>query len=492
MAPGSRLISLTQLKPPFDTVHAPLAYWAQTKPHAVAIDDGVTRLDFAELARQVAVRAAALKQSSSSAVCWVDDETHDAADNAAPLLLNFLSIIAAGRTAAVSDPDWPPSVREQIFARVAAGVGAEIAPTIATASTPFYIGFTSGSSGLPKGFRRNHGSWTSSFDICLKSFGAGATMLVPGRLSHSTFLFGALLGLWSGAGIRLQSRFSPTAALETLARKGNDGAGAMIAVPSQLILMLDLAQRRALSPMPDVQLLMIGGAPWTRARTPELQALFPQARIIEFYGASETSFIAWTDSDSTLPDHVVGKPFSNVEVRIDAPESNTPGLIYVRSPMVFKDYVTLNEQTDQPALLRDGDWMSVRDVGHLDEQGRLHLLGRQQRMLLAQGKNLFPEEVESVLAAHPAVNAASVQGIPDAVRGVQVAVLLQLNEAVSADTLSAWCRERLEPYKIPRRFYVCEDWPLTPSGKSDHKQLAQLLQLLQLLDAPGIPALRPL
>ena len=474
---------MIRLRPTFDTVHASLTHWAEVTPHTIAIDDGVTRLDFAELAGQVAVRAQRLNQSHPQAVCWVDDVPES--ENAAPLLLSFLSIIFANRTAAVGDPDWPPSVREQIFARVAAGVGAETAPAVATAATPFYIGFTSGSSGLPKGFRRNHGSWTSSFDICLESFGAGAgaTMLVPGRLSHSTFLFGALLGLWSGAGIRLQSRFSPMAALDMLAR---GEAGALIAVPSQLILMLDLAQRRALPPMPDVQLLMIGGAPWTRARTPELQALFPRARIIEFYGASETSFIAWTDSDSALPDHVVGKPFSNVEVRIDAPAPNTPGLIYVRSPMVFKDYVTLTEQSDQPALLRDGDWLSVRDVGHLDEQGRLHLLGRQQRMLLAQGKNLFPEEVETVLAAHPAVRAASVQGIPDAVRGVQVAALLQLNDAVSADTLGAWCRERLEPYKIPRRFYVCNDWPLTPSGKSDHKQLAQLL------DAPGMPALQPL
>ncbi|WP_155835142.1 AMP-binding protein [Herbaspirillum sp. RV1423] len=470
---------------PFDTVHAPLAHWAATKPHAVAIDDGVTRYDFSTLAQQVAARAAALKQSRSPAVCWVDD-----APDATPQLLSFLSIIAADRTAAVGDPDWPPAMRAQILARVAAGIGAETAPATANATTPFYIGFTSGSSGLSKGFRRSHGSWTSSFDICLETFGegAGTTMLVPGRLSHSTFLFGALLGLWSGAGIRLQSRFSPTAALESLACGGDDGASAMVAVPSQLILMLDLAQRRALPPMPGVRLIMIGGAPWNRARTPELRRLFPQARIIEFYGASETSFIAWTDSDSALPDHVVGRPFSNVEVRIDAPTPGAPGLIYVRSPMVFSDYVTLAQQPDQPALLRDGDWLSVRDVGHLDEHGRLHLLGRQQRMLLAQGKNLFPEEVESVLAAHPAVAAASVQGIADAVRGVQVAALLQLNAPVGAAALSAWCRERLEPYKIPRRFYVCNDgcWPLTPSGKSDHKQLALLLA------EHGMPTLRPL
>ncbi|MCW5300013.1 o-succinylbenzoate--CoA ligase [Herbaspirillum lusitanum] len=466
--------------PVFDTVHAPLAHWAEATPRTVAIDDGVTRLDFAALAQQVAARAAALRQSHPSAVCWVDD-----VPDAAAQLLDFLAILAAGRTAAVSDPDWPPAVREQILARVAAGVGAETALAKTTSSSPFYIGFTSGSSGLPKGFRRSHGSWTSSFDICLESFGAGAaaTMLVPGRLSHSTFLFGALLGLWSGAGVRLQSRFAPGPALDTLACSGDQGAGAMVAVPSQLILMLELAQRRKLPAMPGVQLLMIGGAPWNRARTPELRQLFPQARIIEFYGASETSFIAWTDSDASLPDHVVGRPFSNVEVRIDATAPDIPGLIYVRSPMVFTDYVTLRDSDEQPALLRDGDWLSVRDVGHLDERGRLHLLGRQQRMLLAQGKNLFPEEVESVLTTHPAVAAASVQGIADAVRGVQIAALLKVTDPVSPEALVAWCRERLEPYKIPRRFYTCNDWPLTPSGKTDHKQLAQRL------DDPAMPTL---
>ena len=274
----------------------------------------------------------------------------------------------------------------------------------------------------------------------------------------------------------MQSRFSATAALDTLAR---GDARAMVAVPSQLILMLDLAQRRNLPAMPQVSLLMIGGAPWTRARTPELQALFPQARIVEFYGASETSFIAWTDSDSSLPDHVVGHPFSNVEVRIDSATPHTPGLIYVRSPMVFSDYVTLTGD-QQSALLRDGDWLSVRDVGHIDQQGRLHLSGRQQRMLLVQGKNLFPEEVENLLATHPAVISASVQGVADPVRGAQVSALLQLRTPVSASALTAFCRERLEPYKIPRRFYLCENWPLTPSGKSDHKALAQQLATGQL------------
>jgi long-chain acyl-CoA synthetase len=223
---------------------------------------------------------------------------------------------------------------------------------------------------------------------------------------------------------------------------------------------------------------LISGAPWPRARTADLQALFPQARIVEFYGASETSFIAWADSDAALPHSAVGRPFANVQLRIDAAGDDAQaGLIYVRSPMVFDDYVTLAPGQDGSAVLRDGDWLSVRDMGHVDAQGFLHLRGRQQRMFTVQGKNLFPEEVEHVLAAHPAVAAVSVQPMPDALRGQQPVAVLQLREpdALHAAALTAWCRTRLEPYKTPRRFYLCPDWPRTPSGKTDHPQLARWL-----------------
>lgn len=464
--------------PDCTTIHAALTHWARQQPHRIALDDGAVRLDFAALAQQVAVRAAALEQANAPAICWVD-----ASATVAVQLISFLAILSANRSAAVSDPDWPPAMHAQIARRIPADP--IHAPAPATANSAFYIGFTSGSSGLPKGFRRTHGSWIHSFAICRQTFGDSvcSTMLSPGRLSHSTFLFGALLGLWSGAGTRLQTRFAAAAALNTLARRD---AQAITAVPSQLLMMLELAQRRRLPAMPGVRLVLIGGAAWNRARTPELQQLFPNARLIEFYGTSETSFIAWTDSASNLPDQVVGQPFANVELRIDAMDAIDsrdaapaaalmPGLIYVRSPMVFSDYVLLAQAAAQPALLRDGDWLSVRDVGYLDEQGRLHLLGRQQRMLLTQGKNLFPEEVESVLAAHPAVAAASVQGSADAMRGMQVVALLQLHAPVSSAELRAWCQARLEAYKAPRRYYTCADWPLQASGKTHHQQLAQYL-----------------
>jgi len=452
--------------PGFATVDAPLAHWARSRPDAIAIDDGRRSLTFAGLAAAVQARAAALARVAAPEIVWVNDSA-----DVPTRLVDFLGIVASGRCAAVGDPDWPSAVRARIVASVAQGRATMGPPG---PDTPFYIGFTSGSTGRPKGFRRNHRSWAESFRVCVEEFGDGAAtrVLAPGRASHSLFLFGMLLGLWTGEGVVVQEQFSAPRTLESLAR---GQASCLVAVPSQLLVMLELAKRRKRAPIPGVRHIMISGARWMRHRTPALRALFPQARIVEFYGASEASFIAWTDADPDLPAQAVGRPFSNVELDIrNAREPGGPGLIYVRSPMLFMDYVGGDDET---AALRDGDWLSVRDMGYLDDAGRLCLVGREKRMIVTQGKNLFPEEVETVLAAHPGVAAVSVHGVPDALRGMQVVAVVEPapGATVHASELTAWCRARLEAYKAPRRYYVCDRCPLTASGKTDHAALTARL-----------------
>jgi acyl-CoA synthetase (AMP-forming)/AMP-acid ligase II len=333
---------------------------------------------------------------------------------------------------------------------------------------------------------RHHQSWTHSFRACLDEFGpdAGSCILAPGKDSHSLFLFGMLLGLWSGGGVVVQAQFSAARALDTL-REGLTPC--LVAVPSQLMLMLEVAKRRGGAPIDAVRLILISGSRWIRARTPELRALFPCARIIEFYGASETSFIAWMDTDDTIPLQVVGRPFKNVDVQIrdntsggDNQKGEGLGLIYVRSPMVFMGYVG-GGADDNTAAIRDGDWLSVRDLGYLDAQGRLCLVGRQNRMIVTKGKNLFAEELETILETHPAVASASVHGVDDPLRGRQIVAVLKLKQGLaelppSPLQLSAWCRQSLETYKAPRQYLVCQDWCLTASGKTDHPALAQRLR----------------
>jgi long-chain acyl-CoA synthetase len=470
----------------FETLLQPLAHWAQQRPHDLALADEQRQWSYAQLQQLVAQRALALQQARAPRECWVGSSP--AGWHSADALIDFLAIIASGRCAAVADPDWPPALRAALQPSLSQAP-ADLPPP--GPLTPFYIGFTSGSSGRPKGFRRHHRSWTASLHAAFQTFGpaAASRVLAPGRLSHSLFLFGMLQGLCSGAGVHVQQQFSAPRALDTLAR---DQARCLVAVPSQLQLMLTLAERRKLAPIAHTELILISGARWLRARTPALQQLFPQARIIEFYGASETSFVAWTEADAQLPPEVVGHPFDQVEIAIhDAPAPGQDGLLFVHSPMLFMDYAgPAPEGDDASAALRHTDaqgrtWLSVRDMGHLDAQGRLCLAGRQQRMIVTQGKNLFPEEVEAVLMSHPAVAAASLQALPDDLRGQRLLACVQLTpdthpplRPASFDPapLVEWCRQRLEPYKVPRQFQLCKDWPLTASGKTDHRQLASWLR----------------
>ncbi|MEG1770831.1 MAG: AMP-binding protein, partial [Comamonas sp.] len=405
----------------FDLVHGPLAHWSRVQPDAVALSNGLEQLGFAQLQARVASQAAALRARQAPATVLLDGS-----GSGLERIVDFLAVVASGRCAAVADPEWPAAVQQQIAAQFA-----ELAPVDMPEpgpETPFYIGFTSGSSGLPKGFRRHHRSWTESFRVSAQDLGEAATQRVyaPGRLSHSLFLFAALWGLWSGAGVEIQERFS---AGRALARLHSGAFPVLVAVPSQLQLMLEWAQRRQAPPVDGVALLLISGARWMRERTPALQALFPKARIVEFYGASEASYIAWMDADPQAPAQAVGRPFSNVRLHIGADpltdksdNAGKPGLIWVRSPMLFIDYVG---HSDGSAALRRGDWLSVRDMGHIDAQGWLHLRGRESRMIVTQGKNLFPEEVEARLQAHPQLGQVSLHGVADGLRGHAVHAVLQ-------------------------------------------------------------------
>lgn len=459
-----------------ELVHAPLAHWASVCGDSVAIAAAGRQLGFAELQHAVEQRAADLRAQCAPATVLVDVHL--------PVLdqvLDFLAIVASGRCAAVGDPEWPEAVHAAVRAVLSSTPCSLPAPH---AGTAFYTGFTSGSSGLPKGFRRSHQSWTHSFRACLDVFGPDAArrILVPGRISHSLFLFGTLLGLWTGAGVVLQQQFSAAAALACLRA---EGIPCLVAVPSQLLLMLELAALRQLAPVRSLRLVMVSGARWPRQHSAALQALFPAARIMEFYGASELSFVAWTEADAALPDAVVGRPFPQVEVEIrrepgaGGADADLAGLIFVRSPMVFMDYV--GATADDSACVRDGDWLSVRDMGYLDAQGRLCLVGRQNRMIVTRAKKLFPEELESVLQAHPAIARVSVQGRSDSLRGQSVVALIQWVHPApvplpTAADLGAWCRRRLQAYKVPRSYFVCTRWAQTASAKTDHRALGEALQ----------------
>jgi len=151
------------------------------------------------------------------------------------------------------------------------------------------------------------------------------------------------------------------------------------------------------------------------------------------------------------------------------------GEICVRTPSLLKAY--WNKEATTAEALRDG-WLHTGDIGVLDEAGCLHFLGRRKEMLKVRGMSVFPGEVETLLAQHPAVLGSGIVGRPDAERGEMPVAFIQLREthagAVSEAELTAWCRENMAGYKVPEiRFLVA--LPLTATGKVAKEELKKMV-----------------
>ena len=476
------------------SVTAGIRRHAAERPDAEALVFEDSRLTWAGLDRQVSRLAAAMGQTTpAGAGIALHLPTGPA------LALAFLAAARAGREAQVLDPDWPDAMTREILLALRpamiltsdAGLapsgaehvadpfalpmlpasGAVAASAEPDDTLPFYVGFTSGSTGLPKGYRRNHRSWTESFRGDAVEFGIGAddVVLAPGTLTHSLFLYALVHGLHAGARVVLCRRFRPDTVLRLAER---ERASIVYGVPTQLQMLIEAAGERSFG---SLRWVLSSGAKWPPAGRSALARVFPAARFAEFYGASETSFITVAKADEGVPESSVGRAFAGATVTIRdrtgrrlAP--GRTGFVFVESPFLFMNYADGSTAN----LIYQDDALSVGDIGYLDADGFLHLVGRAARKIVTSGKNVYPEEIERVLERHPAVAAAAVVGITDARRGERLASLLSLRPGatVTRADLIAHARLALPLYKVPRLYGAMADWPLTRSGKTDFEALA--------------------
>ena len=146
------------------------------------------------------------------------------------------------------------------------------------------------------------------------------------------------------------------------------------------------------------------------------------------------------------------------------------GEVATRSDMVMDGYLEMPEDTAR--AFRDG-WFRAGDMGYLDDEGFLYLHGRSKDMIIRGGENIYPFEIESVLAEHPAVQQAAVVGVPDEHWGeaVRAFVTARTGKTVTAEELAEHCSGRLARYKVPREFVVVEAMPTNASGKILKREL---------------------
>ncbi len=321
---------------------------------------------------------------------------------------------------------------------------------------PFYMGFTSGSTGKPKAFTRSHRSWMESFACTEASFSISSQdkVLIPGTLISSHFLYGAISTLFLGGTVCLLKKFSPVQTKEWLSR---ESISVLYTVPT----MTDALSR--INAFPDSSLKIISsGADWPAESKKKLTAAWPHLKLYDFYGTSELSFVTYSSpEDSKQKPDSAGRPFHNVqiEIRNAAGECCQPGeigKIFVKSPMRFSGYVNGSAPDES-------GWLTVDDMGCVDEDGFLYISGRENGMIVYGGLNIFPEEVERVLLSCPEVENAAVVGIPDEYWG-EIAVAV-IHGNTDARKLKAWCKQRLASYKIPKKWVFTDCLPETISGK---------------------------
>jgi O-succinylbenzoic acid--CoA ligase len=203
---------------------------------------------------------------------------------------------------------------------------------------------------------------------------------------------------------------------------------------------------------------------------------------LQTYGLTEACAQVATERPDEASGQNAGRALPGLALRIVGPEgaslaAGEEGEIEVRGPTVMQGYWRQPEATRE--ALRDG-WLRTRDLGVLDAEGRLTVLSRRTDLLVCGGENVYPAEIEAVLAAHPAVREAAVAGLPDARWGQVPAAALVLREgrALSPELvqeLDAFCRARLAGFKVPQRLLGAAELPRNAMGKVDRAALRALL-----------------
>jgi len=351
---------------------------------------------------------------------------------------------------------------------------ADLAP-----DTPAVVLYTSGTTGRPKGAVLTHGSLLASARGQRERQATG-----PDDVLVATLPFNHVGGitctvvhaLVAGARVALIPAFSPAAALRAAAEHR---ATVLAGVPTMYVLMLaELAKSD--HDLSSVRIAVAGGSNVDPPLARAMAEAFPGAHVENLYGLSETSgacVISAADDDLATVCETLGTPLTGVESRVVDPATGaevpdgSDGELQLRGPSVAAGYWEMPDET--ATAFADG-WLSTGDMVSRRPDGHLVLRGRLKEMFLQGGFNVYPVEVENVLAAHPGVALAAGIGIPDDVLG-QVGMYFVVprdpDAPPTAGELTGWCRERLADYKIPRRIEVRGELPTTPAGKIAKAQL---------------------
>ncbi|WP_433709256.1 class I adenylate-forming enzyme family protein [Nocardia sp. CA-084685] len=341
-------------------------------------------------------------------------------------------------------------------------------------STLALLIYTSGTTGVPKGVMLDHANIDAMALMGVEALEVGPTdrcLLILPLFHVNGIVVSILTPLLAGASVVIAGRFDPRTFFDLVESERPTFFSGVPTIYSILAALPDGVRPDTSS----LRFAVCGAAPASAELLTRFEARYGFS-LIEGYGLSEGT-CGTTINPLTGPRRAgtVGLPFPGQEIRIvdDSGTEVAPGVdgeLVVRGPNVMRGY--LGRPDDTARVIVDG-WLHTGDVGHVDVEGYLTLVGRSKDMIIRGGENIYPKEIEDVLVDDPSVLEAAVIGVPDEKWGEIVVAYVQPrpDSAIDSAALKALCAERLTPYKRPTSFIVMDAIPKNAVGKIDKGSL---------------------
>jgi acyl-CoA synthetase (AMP-forming)/AMP-acid ligase II len=341
-------------------------------------------------------------------------------------------------------------------------------PEPADLSACYFQGYTSGTTGFPKGCVNPHREFADCLRRIATIYGITADdrELVAAPLFHEAPALFALLQIFRGGTVIVTSDTAPANVFAMIDR---EKATWTFMVPTMWAAMVASEEIDRFD-LGSLRVLLSGGSPLLTHTKEAILKRLPEAGLNEFYGATEVGLVTnLFPEDQRRKVRSVGRPVTGMFVELWDEDGNVVpdgevGEIHIGGATIIREYFNNPEATAQA---RKGSFFTLGDMGRFDEEGYLYIVDRKKDMIISGGENIFPNDIEEVIYSHPAVEMAAVVGAPDPKWGeiVVAAVTLKPGHSVDEAELIAHCKKFLSSFKIPKRIDFRDQMPMSSFGK---------------------------
>ncbi|MHB1420114.1 MAG: AMP-binding protein [Bacillota bacterium] len=345
----------------------------------------------------------------------------------------------------------------------------------------FYLGYTSGTTGFPKGAMiQTKGCLEIVKNAMIRNSGregmeiADRVLLAIMPVCHSNSIWATLITFWMGGTnvIFPSGKFDPEKVLRLIQ---DEKVSTTSMVPTMITRVLELPEEiKRKYNISSLTSVGSSSAPLLTKTKEEALQFFTNAKFSEGYGSTETGALTTLrHKDQLRKVRSVGKPNPGILVKLIDEEGNVVtkpgdiGTLWAKAPSAFIGYYKEPEKTKASI---DGEWSTAGDVAYYDEEGYYFLVDRKNDMIISGGENIYPAEIEEIIMKHPSVSEVAVIGVPHPQWGEEVKAIVRVKDDVSAtpqlgEEILELCKEKLAGYKRPRTVDFVDDFPRTATGK---------------------------